>query len=138
MRRSPPLLLLGVLLALALPARAETRTGSVVLPMQPSIVRSLANQGVRTNVVGVVFPIPAWADGLPYTLTRTSGVGNVDVYFYAEGPGGSIGDVCYVNGGDNDLNPTTETGPICSGPRTVAFGIVVLRWGANAGFSFSY
>lgn len=139
MRRSPPVLLLVACLALAAPARAlETAVGSVIAPSQPAVVRTLYNAGVTTNLVGVVVPIPASADGSTYTLTRTSGLGNLDAYFYAAGPGGTIGDICYVTGDDDGLNPTTETGTICAGPQTVAYGVIVLRWGANAGFTFAY
>lgn len=123
------------------PAQAGHASGSVILPVaHPTVARELHNHGITTNLVGVVFPIPASAKNQTYTLTRTSGFGNLDVYFYAGAGGGQVGGICtpIPQLDDSDLNPETESGPICPGSVTPGWAIVVLRVGVNAGFTFHY
>ncbi len=124
------------------PVQAEPEVrGSVLLPSgSPTVAREVYNAGHRGNTVGWVFGLPPGADGKSYTLTRTSGVGNLDVYFYGAGPGGQIGDVCNlgVPADDDPVNQDTESGTICPGPVEVAWGIVILRTGANVSFRFTW
>ena len=122
------------------PASAASASGSVIAPVaHPAAVRVAYNAGINTNLIGVVIPLPAGADDKPYTLQRTSGLGNLDAYFYTK-VDGAIGDLCspIVDAEDDGINTPTETGIICAGPQVVGFAVIVLRTGANAGFSLTW
>lgn len=127
----------------ASPARAAVLdvnlTGSVILPVAtPTIPRVLYNAGVETNLIAVVFRVGEAADGATYTLTKTGGIGNLDAYFYTDA-GGAIGDICNPVPEDELLEQDVETGRICPlGHQTAGWGIVLLRWGANASFSIDW
>jgi hypothetical protein len=141
MRRWVTLAAILLVAGAAVPARAGGTSGSVIVPVVgPGPVRTAYNAGIESNLIGVVFPVSALADGMKYTLTRTSGIGNLDAYFYTAGPGGTIGDLCTpVPSSPLALNEDTEEGWICPGTsQTVAFGIVILAWGANAGFTITW
>ena len=128
-------------LAAGVPAGAGHAEGSVILPVvHPTIARELHNNGISSNLVGVVFSIPASAKGKTYTLTRTSGFGNLDVYFYADAGGGKVGGICspIPQIDDFDPNQSSESATICPGSVTPGWAIVVLRTGLNAGFTFHY
>jgi len=131
-------------LVAAAPARAESRSGSVVVATvsSPGLTRELFNAGMNQNLFGAVVKLPAGADGAHYTLTRTSGVGHLDAWFY-EDDQGSIGKNCSymvdeADGDYLDVNDPVETGVICPDERRAGWAIVTLRTGANAGFTLTW
>jgi hypothetical protein len=130
----PFILVLG-----ATPAWADHEDGSIILPVaHPAIPRLLYSRGMRSNVVGYVFEVRASSKGKTYTLTRTSGFGNLDVYFYGDDDG-EIGESCNLpDMDDDDVNAGSESGPICPGDVIPGWGIIVLRTGFDAGFEFHY
>ena len=141
MRRFAVVVLLVLIAGSGLVQAGPEERGSVLLASgTPTIARELYNAGHRGNTVGWVFALPPGADGKTYTLTRTRGVGNLDVYFYGLGPDGQIGEVCNlgVPVDDDPVNQETESGTICPGPVEVAWGMVILRTGADASFSFTW
>ena len=141
MRRFLAPLAVTFVLATVIPAQAVEPSGSVVLPIfTPTPAREAYNAGLETNLLAVYISLPPAADGQSYTLTRTSGFGNLDAYFYTNGPGGSIGSICspIVSSDGDPINPSTEVGTICPGSQTAAWAVIILRWGANAGFTFAY
>lgn len=137
---------LAVLAALP-PARAlpPSESGTVRLAAATPIVqRLLFNQTGDNGTVGYVIEIPKSADGKEYVLRKTSGATgreNLDVYFYAD-LSGSQGNQCN-DGTTSSKVPwepeDQEAGVMCpESERTVAWAIVVLSAGANAGFTLSW
>jgi hypothetical protein len=114
--------------------------GAAVAPTGPAMAFNAAG-AVSNGAIGFVFPVPASADGKPYSLTKTTtAFGNVDVWFYTDNAG-KIGDICspVVTSEDGTvLNSSTETGVICPGSQTAAWAVVVLFSGANLSFSLSF
>jgi hypothetical protein len=131
-------------LVAAAPARAESRSGSVAVSTvsSPGLTRELFNAGVNQNLFGAVVRLPATADGASYTLTRTSGVGQLDAWFY-EDDHGSIGKNCSymvdeAEGNYLDVNDPVEKGVICPDGEQAGWAIITLRTGANAGFTLTW
>jgi hypothetical protein len=130
-----------MLLAPLVSSSSEPVRGFVTLAvLTPSISREVFNRAPQYNgLTGYVFPLPTSAAGKPYTLTGTGATGleNLDAYFYRSIS--EFGDPCPEDGRRYDSG-TTETGIICpnAGRPTALWGIVVLRVGAMASFTFAY
>ena len=151
-KRITILLSLAGLLALAFPARADlatasTTTGTVeTAVVSPVPQKNLYNANGPNGTFGFVITLTG-GDG-SYSLTRLSGFGHLDAYFFKAGSGGTIGDSCSSQSHDDstvfDIDfaadqffDATETGTICPGTDTGKYAIIVARTGVNIPFSFT-